>query len=99
MRPAHEILLRPRLTEKASAMSESQSLIVFEVPVDVNKSEIKHAVKAMFDVEVDSVRTMIVRGKTKRRGRHQGQRSNWKKALVKLAEGEELDIFSAIAVG
>ncbi|MBX2811832.1 MAG: 50S ribosomal protein L23 [Myxococcales bacterium] len=97
MRPAHEILLRPRLTEKASAMSENASLVVFEVPLDANKSEIKNAVQAMFNVEVDSVRTMVVRGKIKRRGRHQGQQSNWKKALVKLVEGQELDVFSATA--
>ena len=97
MRPAHEILLRPRLTEKASSMAESRSMVVFEVPVDANKSEIKKAVQSMFNVEVDAVRTMIIRGKTKRRGRHEGQRSNWKKAMVTLAEGQEIDIFGATA--
>ncbi|MEL6185236.1 MAG: 50S ribosomal protein L23 [Myxococcota bacterium] len=97
MRPAHEILLRPRLTEKASALAETRSLVVFEVPVDANKSEIKNAVQSMFDVEVDRVRTMIVRGKIKRRGRFVGKRSNWKKAMVTLAEGQEIDVFGATA--
>lgn len=95
MRPAHEILLRPRLTEKASALAETRSLVVFEVPVDANKSEIRNAVQSMFDVEVDRVRTMIVRGKIKRRGRFIGKRSNWKKAMVTLAEGQEIDVFGA----
>lgn len=97
MRPAHEILLRPRLTEKASMMAEARSLAVFEVPLDANKSEIKSAVQSMFEVEVDSVRTMIVRGKIKRRGRTVGKRSNWKKAIVTLADGQEIDIFGATA--
>lgn len=97
MRSAHEILLRPRLTEKASAMAEEKSLVVFEVPVDANKSEIKKAVQSMFDVDVTTVRTMIVRGKIKRRGRFVGKRSNWKKAIVTLAEGQEIDIFGATA--
>lgn len=95
MRPAHEILLRPRLSEKASAMAEERSLVVFEVPTDANKTEIKNAVQSRFAVEVASVRTMIVRGKIKRRGRFIGKRSNWKKAIVTLAEGQELDLFGA----
>lgn len=97
MRPAHEILLRPRLTEKASAMAENRPLVVFEVPVNANKSEIKNAVQSVFNVEVESVRTMIIRGKIKRRGRFVGKRSNWKKAVVTLAEGQEIDIFGATA--
>ena len=97
MRPAHEVLLRPRITEKASNMAEETPLVVFEVPVDANKSEIKNAVQSVFDVEVDSVRTMVVRGKIKRRGRFVGKRSNWKKAIVKLAEGQEIDLFGATA--
>lgn len=97
MRPAHEILLRPRITEKGSNMAEKTPLVVFEVPLDANKSEIKRAVQAMFDVDVDSVRTMIVRGKIKRRGRFIGKRSNIKKAIVTLAEGQDIDIFGATA--
>lgn len=97
MRPPHEILLRPRITEKGSTMAEVTPLVVFEVPVDVNKSQIKQAVQAKFNVEVASVRTMVVRGKMKRRGRFVGKRSNWKKAIVTLAEGHEIDVFGATA--
>lgn len=97
MRPAHEILLAPCMTEKASAMAEVKSVAVFRVPVDANKSEIKSAVQGMFKVEVDSVRTMVVRGKIKRRGRFIGKRSNWKKAIVTLAEGESIDVFGVTA--
>lgn len=97
MRPAHEILLRPRLTEKASTLAETTPLVVFEVPLDANKSEIKNAVQSMFAVEVESVRTMVVRGKIKRRGRFIGKRNNWKKAIVTLVEGQEIDIFGATA--
>mgnify|MGYP006286792803 CR=1 FL=1 len=97
MRPAHEILLRPRITEKGSMLSEQKPLVIFEVPVDANKSEIKNAVQSMFNVDVDEVRTMVVRGKIKRRGRFIGKRSNWKKAIVSLAEGQDLDIFGATA--
>lgn len=97
MRPSHEILLKPRITEKASTIAEMTPLVVFEVPLNANKSEIKNAVQAKFGVEVRSVRTMVVRGKLKRRGRFVGKRSNWKKAIVTLAEGQELDIFGATA--
>lgn len=95
MRSAYDILRKPRITEKGSLMAEQAPTVIFEVPVDANKSEIKNAVRTVFNVEVDSVRTMIVRGKTKRRGRHIGKRSNWKKAIVVLAEGQEIDFFGS----
>ncbi len=97
MRAPHEILLKPRITEKGSRLAEENPQVAFEVPVDANKSEIKGAVQSMFGVEVADVRTMIVRGKIKRRGRHIGKRSNWKKAIVTLAEGHEIDFFGAAA--
>ena len=96
MRSSHDILRKPRITEKGSAMAETQNCVIFEVPLDANKSDVKNAVRSVFNVEVDSVRTMIVRGKTKRRGRHIGRRSNWKKAIVTLAEGQEIDFFGAV---
>ena len=96
MRSPYEILRKPRITEKGSTMAETTPCVIFEVPLDANKSEIKNAVRTVFNVEVDSVRTMIVRGKVKRRGRHIGQRSNWKKAIVVLAEGQEIDFFGAV---
>ncbi len=97
IRPDHEILLRPRVTEKVSALAERGPVVVFEVALDANKTEIAHAVKRRFEVDVASVRTMVVRGKIKRRGRFVGKRSNWKKAIVTLAEGQSLDLFGALA--
>ena len=95
MRSAYDILKKPRITEKGSMMAESKPVVVFEVPLDVNKTEIKKAVQVIFNVDVDHVRTMVVRGKLKRRGRYIGKRSNWKKAIVTLAEGQEIDFFGA----
>ncbi len=95
MQSAYDILKKPRITEKGSAMAESRPVVVFEVPLDANKIQIKNAVQSIFNVEVDQIRTMIVRGKMKRRGRHIGKRSNWKKAIVTLAEGQEIDFFGA----
>jgi large subunit ribosomal protein L23 len=95
MRSPYDILLKPRITEKGSVMAEAAPCVVFEVPLDANKIEIKTAIRAVFSVDVTNVRTMIVRGKVKRKGRHTGKRSNWKKAIVTLAEGQEIDFFGA----
>lgn len=95
MRSAYEILRKPRITEKGSLMAENASVAIFEVPLDANKAEIRQAVQSAFNVEVESVRTMIVRGKVKRRGRFIGKRSNWKKAIVTLSGDHQIDFFSA----
>jgi large subunit ribosomal protein L23 len=93
MRSPHEILKRPRITEKGSRMSEKSPMVMFEVPLNANKTEIAKAVKAVFNVDVIEVRTAIMRGKIKRRGRNVGKRPNWKKAMVTLAQGQEIDFF------
>ena len=93
---AHELLKRPRITEKGSRAAELHPTAVFEVPLDANKTEIKKAVQALFGVEVVDVRTMVVRGKIKRRGRYIGKRPNWKKAVVTLAEGQDIDFFGGV---
>ncbi len=95
-RSAHQVLLKPRVTEKASELSAGtdRSVVVFEVPLDADKIEIRRAVETAFNVEVTDVRTIIVRGKLKRRGRIVGKRPNWKKAMITLAEGQEIDFFS-----
>ena len=98
MRSPYEILKRPRITEKGSRMAESTPTVIFEVPRDANKTEIKNAVKAVFNVDVVEVRTAIMRGKIKRRGKNVGKRPNWKKAMVKLAEGQEIDFFGGTGV-
>jgi large subunit ribosomal protein L23 len=92
-RSPFRILLKPRITEKASASEGTRSSVVFEVPLDASKIEVRKAVEEAFNVDVHQVRTMIVRGKIKRRGRFIGKRSNYKKAIVTLAEGQDVDLF------
>ena len=98
MRSAVNILRRPRITEKTSMLAEESNIVVFEVAKDANKTEIKNAVQAAFNVEVTKVRTMIVRGKVKRRGRTVGKLPTWKKAIVTLAEGNEIDFFGGVSI-
>ena len=89
-----EILIRPLMTEKATSDGiYGQNTYVFEVGIKSNKHQIKHAVEAFFQVEVDDVRTLIVRGKEKRSGRFLGKRSNRQKAYVSLKDGSEIDLF------
>jgi large subunit ribosomal protein L23 len=89
-----DILIRPVLTEKSCGKSVmGNDTYVFQVGLAVNKAQIKNAVEKVFDVEVDAVRTMIVRGKTKKFGRFFGKRSNWKKAYVKLKDGFAIDLY------
>jgi len=76
-------------------MATENPTVVFEVPLDADKIEVRQAVEDAFNVEVVDVRTMVIRGKLKRRGRSVGKRSNWKKAIVTLAEGNEIDFFGS----
>jgi large subunit ribosomal protein L23 len=88
------VLVRPLVTEKATSDEvHGKNIYVFEVALDSAKSDIKEAIEAYYSVDVEKVRTMIVRGKSKRFGRHFGKRSNWKKAYVTLASDSTIDIF------
>jgi len=94
-RAAHQerlmtVIRGPHLSEKSHVAAENNQ-IVFKVRHDATKSEIRQAVELLFEVEVDNVTVVNVKGKTKRFGATRGQRSNWKKAYVKLAEGSQLD--------
>jgi large subunit ribosomal protein L23 len=86
-----KVILGPVVAEKASRVAESNNQVVLKVLPDANKSEIKQAVEKMFDVKVESVTTMNVKGKAKRTGRIMGKRSDWKKAYVTLVEGADLN--------
>ncbi|MCG6971044.1 MAG: 50S ribosomal protein L23 [Gammaproteobacteria bacterium] len=88
---AANILLSPHVTEKATLVGDTSNQFVFKVIQDANKGEIKHAVETMFNVEVDSVRTLKIKGKTKRFGTSLGKRKNWKKAYVRLKPGHDID--------
>jgi large subunit ribosomal protein L23 len=87
-----DIIRRPIVTEKASAMKAEANKVVFDVKRTATKIDIKRAVEAAFSVTVTDVATMNFRGKQKRVGRTMGQRSNWKKAVITLKEGDDIDV-------
>ena len=89
----HDIIKRPLITEKTSIQKEDYNQMSFEVDRKANRVEIKRAIENIFKVNVDTVRTMQIKGKTKQRGRILGKRRNWKKAVVKLMPGERIDFF------
>jgi len=93
MRPLHQIIKKPLITEKTSQLKEENQVVAFEVAINANKVEIKQAVEKAFDVKVTNVNTNIVAGKVKRVGLNFGKRSNRKKAFVTLAEGSNIDFF------
>jgi large subunit ribosomal protein L23 len=86
----YQVIKRPIITEKGLGVKETQHTVVFEVASDATKNEIKEAVQRVFKVKVDHVRTANFHGKFRRRGRAEGFRSDWKKAYVRLAEGEKM---------
>lgn len=92
MTPEHVIKRPIALTEKAARLKE-ENKVVFEVSLEANKAEIRNAVEAMFDVKVAHVNTQVYRGKMKRMGRREAQRPNWKKAIVTLREGYDIQFF------
>ena len=91
---ARDILIRPLITERGTDLMQ-ESKFVFVVDKRANKIQIAQAVKEIFNVTVEAVNTMNVKGKTKRRGRTVGKTASYKKAIVKLAAGETIEFFSA----
>ncbi len=96
MRNIYDVIVRPVITEKATDQLDRNRVYTFEVDRDANKLEIAQAVEQLFNVEVESVRTMQYRGKKRRVGRNVGQRRAWKKALVTLREGHTIEIFEGV---
>ena len=92
---AHDIIVRPIITEKTSRMMELGQY-AFEVLPKANKIEIRKAVETLFKTKVVDVRTMNVRGKRRRMGRNVGKKPDWKKAVVRLAPGENIAIFEGM---
>ena len=86
-----KVLLAPQISEKATYVADKNEQVIFRVASDATKPEIKAAVEMMFKVNVDSVQVACVKGKVKRAGRSIGRRSNWKKAYVCLASGQEIN--------
>ncbi|PJE80548.1 50S ribosomal protein L23 [invertebrate metagenome] len=91
----YQVLLGPHISEKATVVADDYNQTVFKVAKDATKLEIKKAVEALFEVNVKSVKTVVVKGKTKRTRHGMGQRSDWKKAYVSLEQGQEIDFAEA----
>jgi large subunit ribosomal protein L23 len=88
-----DILVRPIVTEKSTSHLGSEQTYAFEVGLAANKVQVKRAIEKFYEVSVKDVRTIVVRGKVKRFGRHHSKRSNWKKAYVTLAEGDSINLY------
>ncbi|MGK0288993.1 MAG: large subunit ribosomal protein L23 [bacterium] len=93
MKNIYNTILAPYITEKVMLQSELENKVVFKVPVSSNKIEIKDAIEKIFSVKVEKVATVNSKGKRKRQGRFEGKRSDWKKAIVTLKEGDKIEYF------
>jgi len=90
---ANQIIRRPLVTEKSTVLREEENVIAFEVAGSANKIQVKQAVEELFKVKVEEVRLFNVRGKMKRMGRFVGKRRDWRKAYVRLKDGEKAPEF------
>ena len=88
----YQVLLAPRVTEKSTRVGEESNQYIFRVVQDANKSEVRNAVEMLFDVSVESVRIVNVKGKNKSFRMRPGRRSDWKKAYVRVQEGQVIDL-------
>ncbi len=87
----YQVILAPHISEKSTMVADTNRQFVFEVSRDATKPVIKQAVEKMFNVQVDTVTVVNVRGKVKRAGRTPGRRQDWKKAYVRLKPGQDID--------
>jgi large subunit ribosomal protein L23 len=92
----YEVIRRPLVTEKGVDKKDNERTLVFEVNAEANKTQVKQAVEKLFKVKVEDVRTATFEGKMRRRGKFMGYRSDWKKAYVKLKEGQKTPDFAEI---
>jgi large subunit ribosomal protein L23 len=88
-----EVVVKPLITEKTSAAYQDRGEYTFEVHPDASKPQIRQAIEELFGVKVTNVWTSNQRGKEKRMGKSAGRRPNWKKAIVKLREGDTIEVF------
>jgi large subunit ribosomal protein L23 len=92
-----DIIRRPLITEKSTELRDERNIVAFEVAGSANKIEIKKAVEAQFKVKVAEVRVANMHGKLRRQGRFAGHKPNWKKAYVRLADGEKtIEFFEGV---
>lgn len=90
-----QVIIGPHVSEKSTVLADLANQVVFKVRPDATKSEIKAAVEMLFEVSVTEVTTTRIKGKQKRFGALRGRRSDWKKAYVRLAEGQDIDFLEA----
>lgn len=95
MKQPREIVIAPLITEKSSSLQHVNNSYTFKVSINANKIEIRHAIEKIFNVHVLDVNTIKQQGKVKRMGRFSGKRADWKKAIVKLKEGDSITEFEA----
>lgn len=92
-----DIIRRPLITEKSTTQRDQSNTVAFEVDRKANKIDVKRAVEAQFKVKVAEVRIAAMHGKVRRQGRFEGRRPDWKKAYVRLAEGEKtIEFFEGV---
>ena len=91
-----QVLVKPLLTEKSSVITEDANRYAFKVLRKANKYQVREAVEKMFDVKVVDIKTIVVPGKVKRSGKSLKKTSSWKKAYVKIADGQKLELFKGI---
>ena len=96
MMDIYQVIKEPRITEKANIQKEDTNQVTFRVHKKANKVEIRQAVETFFKTKVLDVRTMNVRGKRRRMGKTVGKKSDWKKAVVRLAPGENIEFFEGM---
>jgi large subunit ribosomal protein L23 len=96
MRDAREVIIRPVVTEASAMLQEERQTYTFIVAKDSNKIEIRNAVQQLFGVTVEDVRTANYPGKVRRVGRSTGRKPGYKKALVKLVEGDSIDVYEGV---
>ncbi len=91
-----QIIKRPFITEKGTGLRELRNQYLFEVDLKANKFQIKEAIEKVFNVHVEQIRTLRVRGKMKRVGKNLGKKSNFKKAYITLRGGEKIELFEGV---
>lgn len=96
MKDPRDIIIAPMISEKSVGMIEDNNTYTFKVDKRANKIEIRNAVEEIFNVDVLKVNTINMLGKKRRLGRNEGKRPDWKKAMVKLAEGDRIEIFEGM---
>ncbi|MGH7281242.1 MAG: 50S ribosomal protein L23 [Polyangiaceae bacterium] len=94
MKTSEQIIRRPIVLTEKSNLLRNANKVIFEVSRDANKIQIRQAVEKLFNVKVETVNTLVMRGKDRRMGRGKAKMQNWKKAMVTLKAGENIDFFS-----